>query len=124
MRFTKLVPNIFYWDIGDGIRLFVEALGFEITYDDLQSDRPSCIVERDDLAIFLIQDEVFARMDRPEIRLHTDDIRQVFTEISDSNPELLHPNLKEVTLRSWGAEEFAMLDDSGVCVVVQQWKPE
>ena len=30
MKFTTLVPNIFYADINVGLKLFVECLGFKI----------------------------------------------------------------------------------------------
>ena len=40
MRFTKLVPNIFYEDIKEGIALFVDCLEFSIGFNDLDSESP------------------------------------------------------------------------------------
>ena len=40
MTFEKLVPNIFYADIADGLKMFVDCLGFEIGHDELNSTQP------------------------------------------------------------------------------------
>ena len=121
MKFTKLVPNVFYTDIKTGLKLFVECHGFAITYDDLNSGNPFCVVQKDGLALHLIQSEEFAAKDRPELRLETEDIETVYSHVKENFPELLHPNSKQVTLKPWKAKEFALLDESGVCLVVQEW---
>ena len=41
MNFEKLVPNIFYIDINDGIKLFVDCLGFTIGHNEIKSAQPS-----------------------------------------------------------------------------------
>ena len=121
MKFTKLVPNVFYTDIKVGLRLFVECLEFKIGYDELNSDNPFCAIEKDGLGILLFQNKEYAEKDRPELRLVTNDIEEVYTKISSTHPEYLHPNLKKVTLRPWGAREFALKDESDVCIIIQQW---
>ena len=121
MRFTKLVPNIFYEDIKDGLNLFVDCLEFSIGYNDFSSGNPCCIVEKDALTVFLFQNKEIADRDRPEIRLHTDNIEDAFAKILRTHPQFLHPNLNKITLRPWGAKEFALKDNTGVCVIVQQW---
>jgi predicted HAD superfamily hydrolase len=121
MKFTRLVPNIFYTDIKVGLRLFVECLEFNIGYDELKSDAPFCVVEKDELRIMLFQNKEYADKDRPEFRLVTNNIEDVYEKISSTHPELLHPNLKKVTLRPWGAKEFALKDESDVCIIIQQW---
>ncbi|MES2827585.1 MAG: hypothetical protein V4687_05515 [Bacteroidota bacterium] len=121
MKFTKLVPNIFYTDINDGLKLFVECLEFEIGHSELDSKRPFCVVEKDGLRINLFEDAVFAKEHHPEFRIVTDDIEEVYLKISSSHPHLLHPNLKKVTLRPWGAKEFALMDTQ-VGVIIQQWE--
>lgn len=121
MRFTKLVPNIFYIDIKVGLKLFVDCLEFKIGYDELKSKNPFCVVSKDGLSLHLIQDEEFAKKDRPELRLETDDIEEAYKKIKTSNPELLHPNSKTISLKPWNAKEFALRDESGVCLIIQQW---
>ncbi|MGN6530640.1 MAG: hypothetical protein ACTHK0_02650 [Ginsengibacter sp.] len=122
MRFTKLVPNIFFEDIRDGLTLFVDCLEFTIGYNDLDSQSPCCVIQKDTLAIFLFQNKEYAEKDRPEIRLHTENIEEVYAKVSTTHPQFLHPNLKTITLRPWGAKEFALKDKTNVCVIIQQWQ--
>ncbi len=56
----------------------------------------------------------------PEFRLVTDDIEAVYQQIASTHPEFLHPNLNKITLRPWGAKEFA-LTDTQLGIVIQQW---
>ncbi len=121
MTFTKLVPNIYYPDIKTGLEIFIDCLEFTIGYNDLDGKDPCCVVTKDNLAVFLHQNKEYAEKDRPEFRLQTDNIEEVYAKVSASHPKLLHPNLKKPTLRPWGAKEFAMIDGSGVCVIVQEW---
>lgn len=121
MHFTKLVPNVFYENIQDGLHLFVDCLEFSIGFDDLQSKEPCCVVQKDTLSVFLFQNKEIADKDRPEFRLQTNNIEEVYAKISQSHPRFLHPNLNKVTLRPWGAKEFALKDDTDVCVIIQQW---
>lgn len=121
MKFTRLVPNVFYTDIKVGLRLFVECLEFSIGYDELNSDAPFCVLEKGELRINLFQNREYAEKDRPEFRLVTTDIEEVYKKIAATHPELLHPNLNKITLRPWGAREFALRDESNVCMIIQQW---
>ena len=120
MNFTKLVPNIFYVDINDGIKLFVDCLQFKIGHSELNSARPFCVLEKDGLRINLFQDRKYAKEHNPEFRLVTDNIAEVYNKISSSHPEFLHPNLNKVTLRPWGAKEFAITDKQ-LGIIFQQW---
>ena len=120
MNFTKLVPNVFYKNIKDAIPLFIDCLGFKITHDERASRNPFCVIEKNGLRINLFQDESLAKEHHPEFRLVTDDIEEVYKKVSSSHPQFLHPNLREITVRPWGAREFA-LKDSQLGIVVQQW---
>jgi hypothetical protein len=55
MNFEKLVPNIFYVDIADGLRLFVDCLDFTVGHDEIRSRQPFCVVEKDGLRINLFE---------------------------------------------------------------------
>ena len=121
MKFTKLIPNIFYADIKVGLQLFVDCLGFTIVHSDPEGEQPFYVISKDNLAIHLIESAEFAAKDRPELRLEAANIDEAFAEISSKFPGLLHPNLKAVTLRPWNAKEFALRDSSGVCIVIFQW---
>jgi hypothetical protein len=90
-------------------------------YNGLGEPEPCCVLDKDNISVFLFQNKEYADKDRPEIRLHTDNIEEVYAKVAANHPELLHPNLCRVTLRPWGAREFALADASGVGVRIQQW---
>ena len=88
MIFEKLVPNIFYVDINEGLKLF--------------------------------ENTALAKEHNPEFRLVTKNIEEVYAFVSKRNPEFLHPNLNKITLRPWGAKEFALIDRQ-LGIIIQQW---
>jgi len=120
MNFEKLVPNVFYTDINDGLKLFVDCLGFAIGHNEIKSSQPFCVLEKDGLRINLFENAKLAKEHNPEFRLVTKNIEAVYEYVSKSHPEFLHPNLKEITLRPWGAKEFALMDKQ-LGIVIQQW---
>ena len=120
MKFEKLVPNIFYIDINDGLKMFVDCLGFTIGYSELDSKKPFCVLEKEGLRINLFQNEELAKEHYPEFRLVTQNIEEVYEKVSKSHPEFLHPNLKQITLRPWTAKEFALMDKQ-LGVIIQEW---
>lgn len=123
MKFEKLVPNVFYVDINEALKLFVDCLEFKIGHSELKSRQPFCVVEKDGLRINLFQNSALAKEHHPEFRLVTKNIEEVYKKVSESYPEFLHPNLKEITLRPWSAKEFALRDNQ-LGIVIQQWPTE
>jgi hypothetical protein len=120
MNFTKLVPSVFYTDLSDGLRLFVDCLQFTLEHKDLNTAQPYAVLSKDGLRIMVFQDRQLANEHYPELRLETINIGEVYTEVAASHPHLLHPNLNQVTLRPWGAKEFAIKDNQ-VGIRFQQW---
>lgn len=120
MNFTKLVPSVFYTDISDGLKLFVDCLQFTIEHKDFNTSQPYCVLEKDGIRIMIFQDAQLAKEHYPELRLETNNIEEVFANVSASHPNLLHANLNKVTERPWGAKEFAILDNQ-VGIRFQQW---
>jgi hypothetical protein len=114
---NRLIPKIFYDTLEEGLDLFVNCLAFKVLYQD----DDMAVVERDIAKAYIVRSPEYAAKDRPEISLETDTIHDLFKEISDRRPEMLHPNAKTVTRRPWGALEFAVLDKTTVCVVFRQW---
>ncbi|MDI9312294.1 MAG: hypothetical protein QM535_18945 [Limnohabitans sp.] len=120
MNFTKLVVSVFYANISDGLKLFVDCLQFSIEHQDLKTSQPYCVLQKDGIRIMVFQDQLLAKEHYPELRLETNNIQEVFAQISASHPHLLHPNLNKVTRRPWGAKEFAIKDNQ-VGIRFQQW---
>jgi len=112
-----LIPKVFYERMDDALDLFVDVLGFELGHHD----GSLAVVERLGAKAYLVADAEFAARDRPELTIETDDIAAEYARIHARRPELLHPNLREITRRPWGALEFALLDATGVCVVFRQF---
>lgn len=120
MNFSKLVSSVFYENIYDGLDLFVGCLQFTIEHQDFRASQPYCVLEKDEIRIMVFQDGALAKEHNPELRLVTNNIEEVYIKISASHPHLLHPNLNKVTLRPWGAKEFAIADKQ-LGIRFQQW---
>ena len=120
MNFTKLIPSVFYSDVSDGLKLFVDCLQFTIVHKDLNTSQPYCVLQKDGISIMVFQDDQLAKEHYPELRLETNNIDEVYAKVSATHPHLLHPNLNQVTIRPWGAKEFA-IKDLQVGIRFQQW---
>ncbi|UMY65094.1 MULTISPECIES: hypothetical protein [unclassified Flavobacterium] len=120
MTFTKLIPSVFYTRLSDGLILFVDCLGFAIGHEDRHTSPPFCVLEKDGLVLMVFEDEALANEHYPELRLETENIEEVYAKVAASHPHLLHPNLDKVTLRPWGAKEFAIKDHQ-VGIRIMQW---
>jgi len=118
MKLIKVIPKIFYSNIKDGLDLFIEVLGFEVKYSE--PEPVFYIIDRDGVTISLVEDDEYAQKDRPEIRIATDDIDTLYNELAAKEIKLFHPNLSRVKLQPWALKEFALLDKSHVCVIIQQ----
>jgi hypothetical protein len=113
----RLIPKIFFNHMDQGLDLFVNCLGFKV----LHQDRSLAVVGKDGAKAYVVESAEYAAKDRPEIAIETDNINEIYKEISAKRPDVLHPNLPRVTKRPWGALEFSLLDKTGVCVVFRQW---
>ncbi|MBP9192961.1 MAG: hypothetical protein KBF96_10460 [Ignavibacteria bacterium] len=120
MKFEQLVPSVFYENLKDSLKLFVDCLEFKIVHEEFESESPYYVIEKDGLGLLLFQDKELAEKDKPEFRLVTKDIESVYEKVRSTHPELLHPNLNKITLRPWGAKEFALKDEQ-VGIRVQEW---
>lgn len=113
----RLIPKVFYADIEVGLDFFVRALGFAV----LHRDDTIVVLGRDNAKVYLMEHAELAAQDRPELAIETDDIAGIYEEIKARAPEVLHPSSNVVRRRPWGAQEFAALDPTTVCVVFRQW---
>ena len=100
--------------------MFVDCLEFTIGHNEIDTESPFCVVEQNGLRVNLFQNKELAQKDNPEFRLVTDNIEQVYENVSLKFPEFLHPNLSQITIRPWGAKEFAIMDGQ-IGIVIQQW---
>jgi hypothetical protein len=112
----RLVPNIFFEKLADGLDLFVDCMGFKI----LHQDATFAIVEREGAKAYLVESAEYAIKDRPQITIETDTIEELYAEISSKRPAMLHPNSNKITKKPWGMLEFGVLDKTDVCVIFRQ----
>ena len=112
-----LIPKIFFSNMSEGLDLFVNCLEFKV----LHRDGSLAVIERDGAKVYVVESAEFAAKDRPEIALETDNINELYEEISSKSPDMLHSNSRNVTKEPWGAQEFAVRDKTGVCVIFRQW---
>src|SRR3546814_808642 len=115
--FKNLIPKIFYDHLQDGLEFFVDGLGFVVLYQD----KDMAVIARDGAKAYLVQSPEYAAKDRPELGIDTDNVDEIFKEMSSRSPHFLHPNSNTVSLKPWGSREFAMLDKTTVCVNFRQW---
>lgn len=116
MALNQILPKIFYTDINVGLKFFIEGMGFTLGYHD----DALYIVKRDEITFLLVENEEYAKRDRPEIRIATDNIEAIYLDIHTRAPEILHPNSSFVRAKPWGLKEFATLDPTTVCIIFQQ----
>ena len=69
INFVKLVPNVFYANVNDALRLFIDCLQFSIEHDELKSEKPFCVIEKNGLRINLFENEALAKEHNPELDL-------------------------------------------------------
>jgi hypothetical protein len=72
------------------------------------------------MSVMLFQNKEYAKKYTPLFRLVTNNIEDVYKKVSLKYPDLPHPNLREITLRPWGAKEFALLDQQ-IGIVIPHW---
>jgi hypothetical protein len=113
----RLIPKIFFDRMEDGLELFVNCIGFAV----LHRDASLAVVSRDGAKAYVVESAEYAAKDRPEVAIETDDIAEIYEEVSAKRPDVLHPNVPRIRKTPWGALEFALLDKTGVCVVFRQW---
>ena len=61
MKFEKFVPSVFYTNLKDSLRLFVDCLEFKIVHEEVESESPYYVIEKDGLGMLLFQTQRIGR---------------------------------------------------------------
>lgn len=72
-------------------------------------------------SFYIVESLEYAVKDRPEIAIETDNINEIYNEVSSKRADVLHPNLTQVTKRPgallsfpcWLRLEFVLYSPSG-----------
>ncbi len=114
---TNLEPEIFYVDLDEGIEFFVKCLRFEV----LQRDESMALVGRDRARAYLVGNSVIAAIEPAELGIETDDLDEIYEEISTHAAYLLHPGFSAIMRKPWGSREFSVYGRSSVRVTFREW---
>ena len=93
---------------------FYEKLGFKTTHTEGKPLKMA-IVERDEIQIFLVQNDYQHLAEEISLRIRVEGIEQLYEEFLAKGDDIIHPNGK-LEAKPWGCKEFVVLDKAGVCI--------
>lgn len=93
---------------------FYEKLGFTTTHTEGKPLKMA-VVERDEIQIFLVQNDYKHLAEEISLRIRVEGIEQLYEEFLAKGDDIIHPNGKLET-KPWGCKEFVVLDKVGVCI--------
>lgn len=93
---------------------FYEKLGFTTTHTEGKPLKMA-IVERDEIQIFLVQNDYKHLAEETSLRIRVEGIEQLYQEFLAKGDDIIHPNGK-LEAKPWGCKEFIVLDKAGVCI--------
>lgn len=68
MNFKQLVLNVYYVNISNGLKMFSDCLGFVIGHNEIKSDQPICVLNKDGLSIYLFEHAKLTKEHNPVFR--------------------------------------------------------
>ncbi len=93
---------------------FYEKLDFTTTHTEGKPLKMA-IVERDEIQIFLVQNEDKHLAKGTSLRIRVEGLEQLYEEFLAKGEDIIHPN-GELETKPWGCKEFVILDKAGVCI--------
>ena len=93
---------------------FYEKLGFTTTHTEGKPLKMA-IVERDEIQIFIVQNDYKHLAEKTSFRIRVEGIEQLYEEFLAKGEDIIHSNGK-LEAKPWGCKEFAVLDKAGVCI--------
>src|SRR5579864_111297 len=105
-KLSRIAPEIPVSNLRDSIEYYKKKLGFQLVMKTPRGDY--AIVERDDVAIHLFQDD--ARSHSPVgIHIFTHQLDELHAELQQRGARLS----QEIVLKPWGTRDFRVNDQSG-----------
>lgn len=98
---------------------FYKKLGFTTTHTEGKPLKMA-IVERDEIQIFLVQNDDKHLAEGTSLRIQVDSLEQLYEEFLAQGEDIIHPNGKLET-KPWGCKEFGVLDRAGVCITFYEF---
>jgi uncharacterized glyoxalase superfamily protein PhnB len=105
-KLSRIAPELPVFNLRDAIEHYEQKLGFRVAMQMPQGDY--AIVERDDVAIHLFQDET--RTHSPVgIHIFTPDLDALYAEFRQRGAQLS----QGIERKPWGTRDFRLNDSSG-----------
>ena len=104
-RLARIAPEIPVSDLSRSTEYYARKLGFRVAME--MPDGAYAVVERDDVAIHLFQDD--GRAVPVSIHVFTDGLDELYAELLERGANMT----ERIAHRPWGCRDFRVLDDSG-----------
>jgi uncharacterized glyoxalase superfamily protein PhnB len=105
-QLSRIAPEIPATDLRASIRYYQQMLGFHLVMEMPAGDY--AIVERDDVAIHLYQDDSAARSPTA-VHIFTEQLDELYAELKQRGTSLS----QEILRKPWGNRDFRVTDISG-----------
>jgi uncharacterized glyoxalase superfamily protein PhnB len=106
VKLSRIAPEIPVSNLKESVEYYEQKLGFRVAME--MPGGNYAIIERDDIAIHLFQDD--ARRPSPVgIHIFTEDLEALHTELMNRGARIS----QEILRKPWGNRDFRVNDDSG-----------
>jgi uncharacterized glyoxalase superfamily protein PhnB len=106
VKLSRIAPELPVSNLGEAINYYEQKLGFRVAMKMPSGDY--AIVERDDIAIHLFQDDA-QRSSPVGIHIFTEDLEMLHTELKSRGARVS----QGIQRKPWGNRDFRVNDDSG-----------
>ena len=106
VKLSRIAPEIPVSNLKDSVKYYEQKLGFRVAME--MPDGNYAIVERDDIAIHLFQDDA-QRPSPVGIHIFTEDLEALHTELKNHGARIS----QEILRKPWGNRDFRVSDNSG-----------
>jgi uncharacterized glyoxalase superfamily protein PhnB len=106
VKLSRIAPELPVSNLKESIRYYEQKLGFRLAME--MPGGNYAIVERDDIAIHLFQDDA-QRPSPVGIHIFTEDLEALHTELKNRGARIS----QEILRKPWGNRDFRVTDDSG-----------
>jgi uncharacterized glyoxalase superfamily protein PhnB len=115
-KLSRIAPEIPVSGLKEAVEFYEQKLGFHLVMQ--MPEQRYAIVERDDIAIHLFEDEA---QSHPNVGIHifTASLDALCEELQQRGAHLAQP----ITLKPWGNRDFRLHDNSGNVIKFTEPRP-
>jgi uncharacterized glyoxalase superfamily protein PhnB len=105
-KLSRIAPELPVSNLKESVKYYQQKLGFQVAME--MPGGNYAIVERDDIAIHLFQDDARSPSS-VGIHIFTEDLETLYTELKSHGARIS----QEIQRKPWGNRDFRVNDDSG-----------